>query len=207
MAMEAYSKAAHNQPCQRIAHDHTACVNVTGDPAACAPGCRPAPCRSKGDHPGGDHLNPRSEHYNGPILPGYREGEAWCVILALLPDTAETRVAVHHLVEAHRQAEKRAVRAGIDRDHGIRDAMERSQSCDHHGEEIKSLTDQVHGISAQLDRTERARIALLGFLHAVDEVVRGHPGEQGPGQLLSLLSALAGAVKKTRAAHDRAWRS
>jgi hypothetical protein len=207
MKIKPYHKPAHNQPCQRIKHDHAACSNVTGDPAVCAPGCQPAPCRADGDHPGGDHLNPRSEHYDGPILPGYREGEAWRTILAVLPDTSETRVAVHLLVEALRTAEDQATHARVDRDRGIREAITRSESCEHHGQEIKALGVQLHAADKRHDKAEAARLALLGFLNAVDDVVRGHPGEQGPGQLLSLLSALAGAVKKTHAAHDRAWRS
>ena len=199
-----YNQTGHNQPCQRIKHDHAACSNATGDPAACAPGCRTAPCRADGDHPGGDHLNPRSRHYDGPILPGYREGEAWRTILAVLPDTGETRVAVHHLVEALRTAEDQATHARVDRDRGIRDAMARSESCEHHGQEIKELGVQVHRISAQHHRAERARIALLGFLDAVDELVRAPRADLS---VKALLTALAGAVKKTYAAHDRAWRS
>lgn len=193
---------ARSAPCQRIAHDH-GCTNATGDPARCAPTCKPALCRADGDHPGTDHLDPRSPHYSGPILPGYREGEAFRTILAVLPDTLDTRVAVHHLVEALHTAEQQAVHARVDRDRGIREAMARSESCDVHGQEIKALGEQLHAIDRQRERTERARIALLGFLHAVDELVRAPRSDLTVAQILAVL---AKASKKTSDAHARAYR-
>lgn len=207
MKTRPYDTPAHNAPCQRIAHDHAACSNLGGDPAACAPGCVPAPCRAQGDHPGGDHLNPHSEHYDGPILPGYREGEAWRTILDVLPYTQETRVAVHHLVTAYRQAKDQAARAQVDRDRGIREAMTRSESCEHHGEEIKALTAQLGAADQRAEKTEKARLALLGFTHAVDEMVRAYAQDRtDPGlSVAKLVDALAKASKKAHDAHARAW--
>lgn len=202
----AVQRETRNAPCQRIAHDR-ACRNVTGDPAACAPTCQPAPCRAEGDHPGTDHLDPRSPHYSGPILPGYREGEAFRTILAVLPDTLETRVAIHFLVEALRTAEKQAIHARVDRDRGIREAMARSESCEHHGEEIRALGVQLRGINASARHSEAGRVALLGLLFAVDELVRQHKtGRINPELTVDkLVTALAQSAKKTHAAHDRAW--
>lgn len=207
MKVRPYAKVAHNATCQRIKHDPAACSNVTGDPAACAPGCAPAPCRDDAGHVGGDHLNPRSEHYDGPILPGYREGEAWRTILAVLPDTPETRVAVHHLVEAHREADQQAVHARVDRDRGIREAMARSLSCEEHGREIEELGRQLGAADQRAERNDRARLALLGFTHAVDELVRAHrEGRTDPGlSVAKLVDALAKASKKAHDAHARAW--
>ena len=192
--------------CQRLAHDNRTCNNIGGDPANCAPECTMAPCRVDGDHPGTDHLDPRSPHYDGPILANDRDGEAFRVILAALPDTLETRVAVHHLVGALREAQDQRAHAWVDRDRGIREAMRRSQSCEAHGEQIRELGERLHAAHSGEERTNQARLALLGFLLAVDDAVKAYrAGAHAELTLDTLVTALEGSSRKAHAAHTWAW--
>ncbi|MGB8665674.1 MAG: hypothetical protein WCD24_13140, partial [Serratia inhibens] len=92
----------------------------------------------------------------------------------------------------------------VDRDRGIREAMARSESCEHHGEEIKALETQVHHFDQSAARSEAGRLAVLGFLFAVDQLLEGTV--RPDLTVAQLLEALKGASKKTHAAHDRAWK-
>lgn len=156
-------------------------------------------------HPAGVHLDQRHEFYDGPdlqlcALSMYVRDSARKIVRdapALTPELVDLVTYVGFL-------EDQATHARVDRDRGIREAMARSESCEHHGEEIKALEGQVHAFDQRATRNEAGRLALLGFLHAVDQLLEGDiRPDLTVGQLLQ---ALKGASKKTHAAHDRAWK-
>lgn len=94
----------------------------------------------------------------------------------------------------------------VDRDRQVRAAQERSESCEDHGEVIKSLIGQANAFDADRKRTEAGRLALLGLLHAVDELTTKYREGRSWFTVGQLVSALEDASKKTHAAHERAWK-
>lgn len=97
----------------------------------------------------------------------------------------------------------------VDKDHKVRDALAKSADCEHHGAVIKDLETQVARIDADRNRTESARLALLGLLHTLTGFVGeyevaiklGDPVKDGP----AIVTAIRGAVEKTHRAHQRVW--
>lgn len=160
-------------------------------------------------HPAGVHLDQRHEFYDGPggqlgVASIYVRDSARKIVReapGLTPEVIDLITYMDHLQD-------QATHARVDRDRGIREAMARSESCEHHGEEIKALSEQVHAFDAAQRRADAGRLALLGFLHAVDEVLEvNRKGGLSPDLTVAkLVAALAAASKKTHAAHDRAWK-
>lgn len=160
-------------------------------------------------HPAGVHLDQRSEFYDGPrlsleVASVYVRDSARKIIReapALMPEVMDlvNYCDFMRLQVAHVQ---------VNRDRGIREAQARSESCEHHGKEIKGLGEQVHAFSEAERRHNAGRLAVLGLLFAVDELVRQHKAGQLPNLTVDkLVDALAENAKKTHAAHDRAWKS
>lgn len=159
-------------------------------------------------HQAGAHLDQRSEFYDGPggalgVASIYIRDSARKIITeapALMPEVMDLVTYCDFMRDqvAHVQ---------VDKDRSVREAMARSESCEHHGEEIKTLGEQVHAFSEGERRTNAGRLAVLGLLHAVDELVRQHKAGDLPGLTVDkLVAALAESAKKTHAAHDRAWK-
>ncbi|AAT36821.1 Pas73 [Actinoplanes phage phiAsp2] len=160
-------------------------------------------------HQAGQHLDQRSEFYDGPdtqfqALSMYVRPSAWTIVRQAPEVTAE----VVDLVTYIGFLEDQATHARVDRDRGIREASTRALDCEAHGEVIKGLEDQVTGIDRSRASSEGGRLALLGFLHAVDEVLDAHTKNRLSSDLTvdKLVAALAQASKKTHAAHERAWK-
>jgi hypothetical protein len=157
-------------------------------------------------HAAGLHLSQRSEFYDGPdgqlaATSMYVRGSARKIISdapGLTPEVVDLVTYIGFL-------EDQATHARVDRDRGIREASARALDCAAHGEEIKALESQVHAFDAAQNRAEKGRLALLGFLHAVDEFLGGTV--RSDLTVAELVAALAQAAKKTHAAHDRAWKS
>jgi hypothetical protein len=158
-------------------------------------------------HEAGRHLDQRSEHYDGPdTLLGatsmYVRSSAWKIIRTAPELTPEVVDLVTYLEFMRDQV----AAAHVDRDRGIRQASERALDCDAHGEVISGLETQLYAVGAAERRAENGRLALLGFLHAVDEVTRAYRDGHDIGTMSALIKALEEASKKTHAAHDRAWK-
>lgn len=160
-------------------------------------------------HQAGAHLDQRSEFYDGPsstlqATSLYIRSSARKIITdapALMPEVMD-------LVNYVEFMRTQVAHVQVDRDRGIREAQARSESCEHHGAEIKALGEQVHAFSEGERRHNAGRVAVLGLLHAVDELVRQHEAGRLPGLTVDkLVAALAESAKKTHAAHDRAWKS
>jgi hypothetical protein len=155
-------------------------------------------------HEAGRHLDQRSEHYDGPdTLLGatsmYVRSSAWKIIRRapeLTPEVVDLVTYVEFLGD-------QATHARVDRDRGIREASARALDCDAHGEVISGLETQLYAVGANERRAEAGRLALLGFLHAVDE---GLDKMRADITVAELVTALKAASKKAHAAHDRAWK-
>jgi len=158
-------------------------------------------------HQAGQHLDQRSEFYDGPdtqlqATSMYVRGSARKIIRDAPALTAEVVDLVTYIDYLGDQA----THARVDRDRGIREASARALDCDAHGEVIRGLEEQVAAFDSAQRRADAGRLALLGLTFAVDELVRQHKDGQLPDLTVDkLVKALADAVKKTHAAHDRAW--
>jgi hypothetical protein len=156
-------------------------------------------------HPAGVHLDQRHEFYDGPdtqlaATSMYVRASAWKIVRdapALTPEVVDLVTYVGFL-------EDQATHARVDRDRGIRDASARALDCGSHGEVIKALEAQVHAFDQSAARSEAGRLAVLGLLFAVDELVGGTL--RPDLTVAELVAALKAAAKKTHAAHDRAWK-
>lgn len=170
--------------------------------------CQRRACAEREPHPGGRHLDQRDELYDGPgsllqVLPLSVRDSARTIIReapALMPEVVDLANEIEFL-----RGQVAAVR--VDADRRERAAMSRSASCEEHGREIEGLADQLGAADRREEKTEKARLALLGFTHAVDELVRAHrEGRADPGLTVAkLVDGLAKAVKKAHDAHARAW--
>lgn len=157
-------------------------------------------------HPAGVHLDQRHEFYDGPDIQlaatsMYVRNSARKIIR----DAPDLTPEVMDLVTYVGFLEDQATHARVDRDRGIREASARALDCADHGEVIRGLETQVHAFDQSAARSEAGRLAVLGFLFAVDQLLEG----TAPLDLTvaQLLAALKDASKKTHAAHDRAWKS
>lgn len=165
--------------------------------------CTRAACEDKPAHEAGRHLDQRSEHYDGPDMlltatSMYVRDSARKIVREAPEFTPE----VVDLVTYIEFLKDQATAARVDRDQGIREASKRTLDCDAHGEVIKDLEGQVAAFDASAHKSEAGRLALLGFLTAVDQLLESpRPDLTVP----EILDWLRGAVKKTHAAHTRAW--
>lgn len=156
-------------------------------------------------HPAGRHLDQRDELYDGPdgqlaATSVYVRDSARKIIRdapALTPEVIDLVTYIEFLGN-------QATHARTDRDRGIREADARVLDCDAHGEAIKALEGQVHAFDQSAARSEAGRLAVLGFLFAVDQLLEGN--HRADLTVAQLLAALKDASKKTHAAHDRAWK-
>jgi hypothetical protein len=168
--------------------------------------CQRTKCQGIPAHPGGRHLDQRDDLYDGPdtLLAAtsmYVRASARKIITdapALTPEVVDLVTYVEFLGD-------QATHARVDRDRGIREASARALDCEAHGDVIKGLEAQVHAFDKSARNSEAGRLAALGFLFAVDEVLAG---TLLPNLTVAdLVAALKAASKRAHAAHDRAWKS
>lgn len=156
-------------------------------------------------HEAGRHLDQRSPFYDGPdTLLGATSiyvRESARTIVRTAPELTPEVVDLVTYLEFMRD---QVAAAHVDRDRGIREASARALDCDAHGEVIKGLEGQVSAFSDAERRAENGRLALLGFLHAVDEAM--DHGLRPDLTVAELVTAIKAASKKAHAAHDRAWK-
>lgn len=121
-------------------------------------------------------------------------------------DRATVVEALHRMVDETDRWKDAWSASTVDHDHKLRQAMRNSESCEHHGEEIKRLSAQLYHFSQSNDRLDAARVALLELLFQLREFIPGYeamPPERRPGGD-AIISQLSRVIKKVSAAHDRA---
>lgn len=157
-------------------------------------------------HPAGVHLDQRHEFYDGPdgalgAASIYIRDSARKIVReapGLMPEVMDLVTYVEFLQD-------QVTHARVDRDRGIRDAMAHSESCEYHGEQIKALNEQVSVIDVSAQKSEKARLALLGLLQAIDDVTEHYRQARTDWTIGQLVDALEKVSKKAHAAHARAW--
>lgn len=168
--------------------------------------CQRSTCAGQPAHPGGRHLDQRDDLYDGPgsalqVAPLAVRDSARKIVReapALMPEVIDL---VNHIEFMRGQV----AAVSVDKDRQVRAASERALDCDSHGEVIRGLERQVTAFDDSARASEAGRMVLLGFLHVVDELLRGSPSLRNI-TVPELISALKIASKKTHAAHDRAWK-
>lgn len=166
--------------------------------------CQRTACAELPAHPGGRHLDQRDDLYDGPdTLLGATSIYVRPSARAIISQAPELTAEVVDLVTYVEFLREQVAHVQVDRDRQVRWAMARSGDCEAHGEEIKGLGDQLHAMDEAHRRADAGRVAVLGFLFAVDE---GLDKLRPDLTVAELVTALKAASKKVHAAHDRAWK-
>lgn len=170
--------------------------------------CARTACAQVAPHRAGRHLDQRDALYDGPDsalrgLPASVRDSARRILgdaPALMPELVDMANEIHFL-------RAQVAHIEVDKERQVREAAARSESCEHHGKETKELAEQLYQAGKRERRTEAARLALLGFYHAVKDAVEAYQGGKvrTAPTLEAFMGALAQFVKQAGAAHDRAW--
>lgn len=171
--------------------------------------CQRRECADLEPHPGGRHLDQRDELYDGPGLsldglPLSVRDSAKTILRAapaVMPELVDMANEINWL-------RKQLAHVSVEKDRQVREAMRRSESCEHHGREIKELGEQLYAADQRAEKIERARLALLGLYQSLKEAVDAYQGGlvRSEPTLKAFMGTLAAFVKKAGAAHDRAWK-
>lgn len=171
--------------------------------------CKRTACVEIDPHKAGRHLDQRDELYDGPdsllqVLPLAVRDSARRLVReapALMPEVVDLAEHIEFL-------RGQVAHASVDKDRQVREAMARSESCEHHGQEIRQLSEQVHHFDRSADKHDRGRIALLGGLQAVRDFTDAYRAGKTPADLTveQVVSALEAHLRKAYAAHERAWK-
>lgn len=182
--------------------------------------CQRSGCTADGtlvaDHQGKEHLDPGSPLYDGPgillnAMPMSCRRQMLAAWHAAMSDDVPLHVrqaVLHALDAAGREIDRlrqQVAAVRVDADHQIRDAMARAADCDVHGDDIRTLDEQLRIWAADRDRIERARVALLGEHHVIDQLLDGWDDSPTPMKAEAVRALLVDAHKKASNAHKRAW--
>lgn len=170
--------------------------------------CQRRACEDAVPHRGRAHLDPRNPMYDGPaslfqVLPLVVR-ESARTIAREHPDVMPEVVDLGNHIQALRG---QVAHVSVARDRQVRDAIRRSESCEHHGTEIRLLGEQLHAISESDRRNDQGRVSLLGFLHQTDETIRRYRAGELPKLTLDrLVEALEMAAARAHREHLAAWK-
>lgn len=166
-------------------------------------------CASREPHKAGRHLDQRDELYDGPdflfqILPLAVRESARKIAREhpdVMPETVDLAAHIEHL-------RQQVAHVSVDRDRRVQVAMSRALDCEVHGKDIKELETQIHHFSQSERRNDDGRVAALGLLFAVDDLVRQHERGELRADLTvdQLIESLKRSAATVRRAHDRAWK-
>lgn len=164
--------------------------------------CRRSACATEPAHLGGEHIDPRSERYDGPSITvnalgaGPREAAR-----ALLAAGAPVPEVVDLVQEIHRWKESWA-QEKVNGEKAVRAASGQALDCTEHGKVIDDLEKQVFHFSTSLTKTDKARSTLAVGLLDIEEQLAVLQGEAKRGEELpsakDLLDAFAKSVAKLR---------
>ena len=182
--------------------------------------CQRTACTVDGpaDHNGGAHLNPRDRERfdgNGTSLRAvtYKVRDQLTALHYATRGKAELEEiadeAIHAALDEIRFLNDQNVHIQVDADRKVREASRQALDCEHHGKTIQALEEQVHQFDQARDRSEKGRLALLAGITAFDKFVDDVDATTAAGKSLPemsrVISAIRGVLKKTHAAHTRAW--
>lgn len=175
------------------------------------------------DHVGGEHLNPHNRalfdgNSTSIIAATYRVKSEVSALDQLKPTlgdlTPSDRAYAEEVIDAAIRVTLReidfqrdqATQARVDADNKVREASKRALDCADHGRVIAELEGQVGLFESAERRSNDGRLALLGFLTAVDDFTRAF--REGRTRTLSpeeIVTELEKVSRKAHAAHSRAW--
>lgn len=171
--------------------------------------CTRTACAERPTHQAGLHLDQRSPFYDGPATlfdaTSLYVRDSARKIAREAPELTPEVVDLVTYVEFLRG---QVAHVQVDKDRQVRRAMARSGDCEVHGEEIKGLGEQLAHFDDAHRRADAGRVALLGFLHVVDEMVREHKAGKLRADLTvaDLVAAIAKGAEGAHRAHERAWK-
>lgn len=178
--------------------------------------CRRTTCTADGqsDHKGGAHLDPRDrERFDGnetslrAVTYKVRDQLNALHYATRGHDLEEiVDVAIHAALEEIHFLGGQLAHVRVDADRKVREASAQALDCEHHGKTIQGLEEQVTHLDQAAERHDRGRVALLGGITAFDEFVQQIDAGATVPDLPKLVEAIRGVLKKTHAAHDRAWK-
>lgn len=99
----------------------------------------------------------------------------------------------------------------VDKDHKVREAIARSESCEHHGEEIKQLGEQLTHFDQSYRHAEDGRVALLNYLFEMDRFIdawdiKAALGSNNTVTAAKLVEEMRKFVARAHRGHERAWK-
>ncbi|WP_051723715.1 hypothetical protein [Micromonospora chokoriensis] len=162
--------------------------------------CQRTACATEPAHLGGEHIDPRSERYDGPSTTlnalGAGPRKAARALLAAgapMPEVVDMAKEILRL-KGQVAAEQ------VDKDRQVRAAGDRALDCTEHGKVIADLEKQVHHFDQRAAAYDKSRLTCVSGLHEIGEHLSAlqAKAKQG-GQLPSskeLVDALAKAVAK-----------
>lgn len=141
--------------------------------------CRRTACVGGPAHPGGAHLDPSTEHYDGP------DTALHALTYRCRPSTAEllhtaradgwnvrlVETALHHLMAEIGRLNREVAAVRVDADHKVTEAMKRSEDCKVHGATIRQESHAAYNFSVLAERTNAERVAWLSAVHHIREAV------------------------------------
>lgn len=182
--------------------------------------CQRTTCITDGpaDHLGRAHLDPHDRERfdgNGTSLQAatYKvrsELVALDRVKDAHPDLAEViDVAIHVSLKEIYFLNSQLAHVRVDADHRVLDASRRALDCEHHGQTIQGLEEQLPFAEQRAERCEKARLALLSGITAFDQFIEGVDNGTRMGQPLpdtaTVVESIRGVLRKVHAAHTRAW--
>ena len=183
--------------------------------------CQRTACTAEGpaDHVGGAHLDPYDrEHFDGNEISlratTYRVRDQLSRLHYATRDasgdlTSIVDVAIHAALEEIRFLKDQATHVQVDADRKVREASRQALDCEHHGKTIQQLEEQLTAVDRTADKTEKARLALLSGIKVLDDTFDALDATIKAGRPLpdvpKLVTVVRASLKKTYAAHARAW--
>jgi hypothetical protein len=131
------------------------------------------------------------------------------VILAKTGDAPDVVEALHDMIDETDRWKSAWAQVTVDKDHAVRDAVKRSESCEHHGGEIKELLAHLDRVGQDRDHAEAGRRALLAGMFKIEEFVGEYELlrklKQPVPDDTQIVTALRKHLTGTHVAHKRAW--
>lgn len=139
--------------------------------------CQRRACVATGKHRAGEHLDPRSDRYDGPgttlgALPYQCRGSAQQLAAASREAGWNTRlvnIALHEMADEIRRSSDAAAAAQVDRDRGITEAMTRAEDCTRHGDDLRFERHQSHTMWLENHSLDEQRVV---WLSAVQQIAK-----------------------------------
>lgn len=177
--------------------------------------CQRTACAELSSHHGEEHHDTASPLWDGAdhvdllarLLPSAAQPAAKRLLRTVVGHgDREDLIALHDLIQACRDEHDLAVRARLDGDRRVREAMRRAEDCEVHGHTLTELHDQVYRLDTERTMLDEQRTMWLDAMWRISqESARVKPGsERAYLDTLPGRCAAAGRAQTTiRKRHER----